>query len=61
YHIFGIRDVSDIPSWKELGGDEDTERDEDVLTEESGDDVIDSDIDEMDEADENEDGEETEI
>ena len=36
YHIFGIRDVSDIPSWKELGGeDEETERDENMLNEEN--------------------------
>jgi len=30
YHIFGIRDVSDIPSWRELGGggEEENERGE---------------------------------
>ncbi|MCD6310958.1 MAG: SMC-Scp complex subunit ScpB [Elusimicrobia bacterium] len=63
YHIFGIRDISDIPSWKELGGeDEEAERDEDIFTEESGIDDDDSDLEEITETDEdeNEGGEEAE-
>ncbi|MBU4134758.1 SMC-Scp complex subunit ScpB [bacterium] len=46
YHIFGIRDISDIPSWKELGGEDDdaVSGNEDIFTEEPGDDNTDSDI-----------------